>query len=129
MVQTHASKYLQAPDTLCAGESTTLTASFSDSRWQNYYVEDFELGASSEWSSSSTFSYEGSQLLGRYGNNNIALNLSNLCDSQGDSAGVANMTRFEWSLIYLLAIHGMDIVKANLEVVLIYGAFDLTEIR
>ena len=65
-------------DTLCAGESTTLTASFSDSRWQNYYFEDFELGASSEWSSSSTFSYEGSQLLGRYGNNNIALNFSNL---------------------------------------------------
>ncbi|MEC8628071.1 MAG: hypothetical protein VXY37_06700, partial [Bacteroidota bacterium] len=47
-------------DTLCAGESTTLTASFPNSRWQNYYFEDFESGVSSEWSSSSTFSYEGS---------------------------------------------------------------------
>ena len=97
----------------------TLTASFSDSRWQNYYFEDFELGASSEWTSSSTFSYEGSQLLGRYGNNNIALNLSNL--------PAHDSVRVEFDLFIGDTWDGYS--QGQLEAHRIYGAFDLTEIR
>ena len=63
---------------VCSGESVTLMVNHSLPTWELYYENDFETSVGSEWSTSTTRSYNGGTVLGEFGNTNVTLNLTNL---------------------------------------------------
>ena len=65
---------------ICSGESVTLMVDHSAPTWGLYYENDFETSVGSEWSTTTTRSYNGGTVLGEFGNTNISLDLTNLPD-------------------------------------------------